>query len=476
MRDAPIDLLRLTPEQMRALGYRAVDEVVRHWATLSSKPAMRVSSREELGSKLQSELPRLGSDPEQVLQTVVSDVFGAIGHLNHPRFFGFIPSPSNFVSVAADILASGFTPFCGTWLEGSGAAQVELITLSWLKGLFGLPRTASGLFTSGGSLANLTALAGARQAASGTDLATHRFYCSDQTHSSVDRAVKILGYAPHQLTKIQTAPGFRIDIAGLRQQLTHDRERGLVPAALIANAGTTNTGALDPLEELAELCWQESMWLHVDAAYGGAAILTERGRAVLRGIERADSITLDPHKWMFQPFPLGCVLVRSDACLRDFFQVLPEYLRDAETERGEVNFCDYGPELTRPFRALKLWMSLKIFGADAFARAIDRGIDSAEELESMLREGDAWEIVSPASMGIVCFRYLRSGLNDAAIDELNTAMARDAALDGCCFLSTTVLRGRPVLRACTINPSTTDADLQSSIECLERMAATIAIG
>jgi glutamate/tyrosine decarboxylase-like PLP-dependent enzyme len=213
------------------------------------------------------------------------------------------------------------------------------------------------------------------------------------------------------------------------------------------------------------------MWLHVDGAYGAAAVFSEQGRSRLRGIASAHSITLDPHKWLFQPYPMGCLLIRETQRLRDAFHVLPEYLRDTETATGEVNFCDYGPELTRPFRALKLWMSLKVFGADAFARAIDRGMAMAEKTEALLRADSRWEVVTPASMAIVCFRYRAPHLDESAEDELQTRIAHAAAEDGCCFLSTTALRGRTVLRMCTIQPATTEDDLRVTLDCLGRMAA-----
>jgi glutamate/tyrosine decarboxylase-like PLP-dependent enzyme len=245
-----------------------------------------------------------------------------------------------------------------------------------------------------------------------------------------------------------------------------DRRNGLVPLAVVANAGSTNTGAIDPLEALAALCRDEGLWLHVDGAYGAAAVFSARGRRELAGIALADSVTLDPHKWLFQPYPLGCVLLREPQRLRDVFHVLPEYLRDTETSRGEVNFCDYSPELTRPFRAFKLWLTLKVFGAAAFEAAIDHGLTMAERTAELLTEDECWELLTPPSMAIVCFRYRAPRLPAASEDELQTQIARRAAEDGCCFLSTTVLRGRTVLRMCTIQPTTTLEDLSVTLACL----------
>jgi glutamate/tyrosine decarboxylase-like PLP-dependent enzyme len=460
--------LDLTPEQMRAYGYRVIDTLADHYSRLRELPAHRMSTREYLEARLREPLPSEPSSFVAVLSAAVDNAFASIGHLNHPRFFGFIPTPSNYVSLLADALSAAYTPFCGTWLEGSGPAQVELVTLDWLKTVLGFPASAGGLFTSGGSIANLTAVAAMRESKPSSDRSDHVIYCSDQTHSSVDRAVRIAGYDPRQFRRLTTDGGCRLRPDMLRDCIAGDRADGRMPLGVVANAGTTNTGAVDPLRELAEICRSEDLWLHVDGAYGAAAAISRRGRALLRGIELADSVTLDPHKWLFQPYAMGCLLVREPARLTHVFQVMPEYLRDTETDRGEVNFCDYGPELTRPFRALKLWMSLKVFGASAFEQAIDIGLDHAEETEAILRREECWEIVSPASLAILCFRYRAPEAEPGEEDHLQDAIARAAAHDGRCFLSTTVLHGRPVLRMCTIHPGTTSSDLADTAECLRR--------
>jgi aromatic-L-amino-acid/L-tryptophan decarboxylase len=456
----------LTPEQMREYGYRVIDALVDHYSRLRDLPAHRMATREELEVRLREPLPSAASEFDAVLQAAIENAFGSIGHLNHPRFFGFIPTPSNFVSVLGDTLAAGYTPFCGTWLEGSGPAELELVTIDWLKTLLGMPRSAGGLFMSGGSIANVTAVVAMRESKPGSERSSHVLYCSDQTHSSVDRAVRIAGYMPWQLRKLAADDRFRLRPDLLREAIDEDRAAGRLPSGVVASAGTTNTGAVDPLREVATICRSADLWMHIDGAYGAAAAVSSRGRALLDGIELADSISLDPHKWLFQPYAMGCLIVREPARLTDVFQVLPEYLRDTATERGEVNFCDYGPELTRPFRALKLWMSLKVFGVSAFERAIDTGLDLAAETEAILRRDDCWEIVSPPSLAILCFRFRAPELGPAGEDRLQDGIARAAAQDGCCLLSTTSLYGRPVLRMCTIQPTTTSADLEATVRCL----------
>jgi aromatic-L-amino-acid/L-tryptophan decarboxylase len=477
--------LSLTPEAMRAFGYQVVDAIVDHFATVSEKPAIRRRTRAELDAALGEALPAAAMDPEAVLRLALEQVFTAVGHSN-PRYFGYIHSANNFVSVMADALASGFTPFAGTWQCGSGCAAVEVVVLDWLKSVVGMPVGAGGLFTSGGSLANLIALGGAREAAGGLDtLGRQVLYCSDQTHSSMDRAARILGYrAEQQLRKIPADGEFRLPVAALRAAVAADRAAGLKPATVIANGGTTNTGAVDPLAELAALCRAEGLWLHVDGAFGAAAAFCERGRRMLEGMGEADSVSLDPHKWLFQPYAIGCLLARDPAALRRVFAVMPEYLRDAAERAGEVNFCDLGLELTRPFRALKLWMSLKVYGAEAFGAAIERGLALGEAAERLIREwpGGCWELVTPARMAVVTFRYVGRGTAGAAfpseeeLDALNLSLAADAAADGYCFVNTTVLRGRTVLRMCPIHPGAEVEDVRASLARLEELARWRACG
>src|SRR5262249_52996150 len=230
-----------------------------------------------------------------------------------------------------------------------GAAEIELITIDWLRELCGMPAEAGGLFVSGGSMANLTALAAARAVQLDDQIRDAIVYCSDQTHSCIERALGVLGFAREQIVKIVSDAEFRMPIAALEQAITRDRARGKRPFSVVANAGAVNTGAIDPLNRLADLCLAERLWLHVDGAYGAAAVLSERGRNLLAGIERADSLALDPHKWLFQPFEIGCVLLRDRSLLKKTFRILPEYLADTQLAEEEINFCDYGIQLTPGF-------------------------------------------------------------------------------------------------------------------------------
>jgi glutamate/tyrosine decarboxylase-like PLP-dependent enzyme len=457
------DTLDLGPAEMRAVGYRVVDRLVEHFATLSAKPVAITGSRADLESLLREPLPETGRDPAAVIERLTRHVFTNMCHVDHPRFFAFVPSPGNFVGAMADALVAGINPFVGTWLAGSGPAEIELVTVDWLRELCGMPETAGGLFVSGGSMANLTALVVAREQKLGDEIGRGTVYYSDQTHSSVDRALAVLGFRPRQLRRIASDEHYRLPLAALQNAVQDDRAAGMIPCCVIANAGTTNTGAVDPIPELATFCKEHGIWLHADGAYGAAAMLSARGRAALDGIGLADSLSLDPHKWLFQPFESGCVILRDRKLLRDTFRILPDYLQDAHHLREEVHFCDYGIQLTRGFRALKLWMSFQVFGAAAFRSAIDHGFELAEIAERRLREPGCWEILSPARMAIVAFRH-------AGDDALNARLAAELKASGYAFLSTTTLRGRTALRLCTINPRTTADDILETIDRLERLA------
>jgi glutamate/tyrosine decarboxylase-like PLP-dependent enzyme len=458
---------------MRALGYKVVDLIVEHLVSLPAKPTTRRTGRTVLQGLLSEPLPLGASDPLAVLERVQRDILGHAMHLDHPRFFGFVPGPSNFVGAMADALAAGFNIYAGTWLEGSGPAQVELTTVDWLREACGLPEGAGGLFTSGGSAANLAALATARHVRLNDDMLGAVVYCSDQTHSSVDRAMRLLGFQPNQLRKINSDRHFRLDVGRLRREMAQDRTAGLRPFCVVASAGTTNTGAIDPLIELVEVCRESSLWLHVDGAYGAAAVLCSEGKALLDGLGAADSLVLDPHKWLFQPYEIGCLLVRQKSWLRDTFHILPEYLADLQGELEEINFCDYGPQLTRSFRALKLWMTFQVFGARQMAVAITKGLDMARVAEQAVRDLADWRVLTPASLGIVTFRFQPEGCTDEEADHLNRFLVEALIDDGHAMVSSTTLHDRVVLRMCPINPRTCKQDVLSTVAKLDQLAATL---
>jgi glutamate/tyrosine decarboxylase-like PLP-dependent enzyme len=469
--DAPPNTtLDFSPEQMRAIGYQFVDRLVDHMSRLREMPVARRPTRAEMESLLREPIPERPTDIAALLDRLDRDVFSNISLVNHPRFFAFVPGPGNFISAMTESLAAGVNSFVGTWLGGAASAEIELVTIDWLRQLCGLPETAGGLFTSGGSMANLTALAVARHARNRDRTAGAAIYCSDQTHSSLDRGVRALGFAPSQFRKIASDAEQRLSVESLAAAVEEDRRMGRAPFCVIANAGTTNTGAVDPLDELADFCAREEMWLHADGAYGAAAVLCDRGRAALAGLDRVDSLTLDPHKWLFQPFEIGCVIVRDRRLMAAAFHNRPEYLKDVARSEEEICFTDYGLQLSRCFRALKLWMTFKVFGLEAIRAAVARGFALADLAESKLRATPDVEIVTPSRLAVVTFRFAPPGMSESEIGALNHRVMQAMMADGYAMLTSTVIRGREVLRICTINPRTTDADIEETVARLARFA------
>ena len=459
------DPLALDPETMRATGYRMVDLLVERVAGVREWPALTRASPAEMRERLHGPAPEAGTGFDVLLATLERDVLAHMGRVDHPAYFAFIPGSSTWPGALGDFLASALNIYAGSWMESAGPSQVELQVLDWFKTWIGYPAGASGILLSGGSAANMTALACARETLSGAMRDDLVVYVSDQAHSSLARAARTLGFRPGQVKVLPVDAQHRMRPDLLAGALAADAAAGRRPLFVSVSAGSTNTGAIDPLPELAEIARRHRAWLHVDAAYGGFAALTERGRGWLRGIELANSVTLDPHKWLYQPFECGCLLVREGERLRRAFTLTPDYLADAEAEDEEVNFSDLGIQLTRSTRALKVWMSVTLFGAAAFRSAIDASLDLAQLTEARVREHPALELLSPAQLGIVCFRRRFPGGDDAQ-DAHNAALVRAFAASGRGLVSSTRLGGAYAIRLCALNHASTAADVEATLEWL----------
>lgn len=463
--------LSLTPEEMRRAGYAVIDRLVEHYATLNDQSPWG-SGEIPAPNPFNAPPPAKGAAFDEIMTRLDRDFFPYNLRINHPRFYSFIPGPSNFVGVLADTLAAGFNIFAGTWIGGSAAAEMERATIGWVRDALGFPGEAGGLFTSGGSAANIIGLAVARRARLNGDMTGARIYASSETHSSVERGLRILGFRLNQLRKIRVDDEFRIDLAALRAAIAEDRAAGLKPFAVVANAGTTNTGAVDPLGEISDICRRETMWMHVDGAYGAGAAFSQRGRRALSGVERADSVSFDAHKWLFQPYEIGGIVIRDLQLLHDAFDVSASYLRETKKLGRGINFGEHGFQLTRSARALKFWMTFQVFGAEAIADAIDMGFAMAERAEMLIREKPDWQVISHASMGVLAFRAAPPGWSDEAADRLNSAVAAIIRAEGKDMIVTTELKGRVALRICPINPRLTAVDLRETIERLDLAAKT----
>ena len=457
----PADTLGLPAEEMRRLGYRVVDLVVDRLCGKNSEPAILTGSPDDLTSILGGPLPNEPGDAEAALQTLATVALAHQQHGDHPRYFARVPGPSSFAAVLGEWLGTGFNTIAASWGGGSGPATVELVVLEWLRQLMDLPRGTEGVLVSGGALANLTALAVAR-AAYGPGVA----YLTDQTHSTLVRALSTLGFPGDHVRILASDDNMRMPVTDLKLAMEHDRANGRRPLVVAASAGTTNTGAVDPLHEIADLCVSNDVWFHVDGAYGAPAALCDKGRARMSGLKRADSLVLDPHKWLFQPYDVGCALISRPGLLERAFSMNPEYLKDVQAETGEVDFRNRSLELTRRSRALKLWMTFRTYGLDRILAAIQKGIELAEYAEEVLRDDpDTWEVVTPAQIGIVTFAIR----GNVPVDH--TTRAQQLAAGGYAAVTSTTLKGRSVLRLCTINPLTTKADVRETVQRLAKVTA-----
>jgi glutamate/tyrosine decarboxylase-like PLP-dependent enzyme len=443
---------------------RVSQMILAHFADLREKPVTRHKSRREMDRIIGDGFPAEGVAIADMLSFIESQVISNIMHPDHPRFFAFVPSPGNFVSVLADALVSAFNVFNGTWIEASSAAKIELTVLGWFQAALGLPESAGGLFVSGGSIANMTAMCAARDHRLADSIATGIAYYSDQTHSSIERGLHIVGIPKKNQRRIPTVQTYEIDVDALARQIELDIQAGKTPFLIVASAGTTNTGTVDPLGALRTVADQYDMWLHIDGAYGAAAAFCESQRDLVRDTGLADSISIDPHKWLFQPYEAAVLLVKDRRHLLDTYRVLPEYLQDVKGSGEQPNFCDYGPQLTRSFKALKVWLSFSVFGKKGLSDAISKGFELARYAQRLIDQSGDLNLVTRAQMAIVCFRYG----ND---DHIQAAIAARVVSDGYAMVSTTILNDRTVLRLCTINPRTTESDIKNTLDLIVKTGA-----
>lgn len=461
---SPLDLDHAT---MRRLGRQVADAVADHLATLRDQRVLTNGLSVATRHRFAEGPPEAPISFDEILGELQTDVFPYSAREPHPRFMAYVPGCPTFPAVLGAWLATGYNFFAGVWPVAEGPNAIELAVLEWFRTWIGMPPGSGGLLTNGGSGATLTAMIAARHAVVGEDasrIASLTLYASDQTHSAALRAAWIAGVPRSQVRILPSDERYRVRTSDVRAAIAADRAAGLSPLAVVASAGTTNTGAVDPLDELADFCEAERVWLHADAAYGGFAALTERGARLLTGLGRCDSVALDPHKWLFVPFECGSLLMRDPERLRAAFHVLPDYLRDVAAGQEAVNFADYGEQLTRESRALKVWIGVRYFGLAAIRAEIDRAIDLAAHAEQVIRAEPLLEVLSPAQLGVVCFRAHPAGLDDPrALDDLNERVNAAVSAGGRYLISSTRLRGSFTLRLCILSFRTTTADVEGVI-------------
>lgn len=467
-------------EQARSLMHQMVDDAIDYITTIRERPIWQEMPADVLET-FRSPLPKEGKPAEAVYQEFRENILPYPMGTVHPRFWAWYMGAGTFSGAAADFWASITNPNLG---GGNHAAhKVEEQVINWMKEIMGFPAGASGLLVSGGSMANLLGLTVARNVQAGYDIRNEGIrdnkqfcvYASTEVHSCNQKALEMLGMGSRSLRKIGVNEDYTIDLAALEQQIAQDRAAGLEPICIIGSAGTVNTGAIDDIDALADLCAAEGLWLHVDGAIGAIGMLADNVRPQIAAISRADSLAIDLHKWMHMPFEAACVLVKNQEAHKNTFALIPEYL--AKNTRGVASgsnwFSEYGPQLSRRFRALKVWMSLKEHGAAKFGRMIARNVEQAHYLEGLIRAQADMELIAPVGLDIVCFRYNPGNLDLEALNALNKEIKLQIEERGIAAPGYTTLAGRYCIRIAISNHRTVDEDFDLLLEKMREIGETI---
>jgi glutamate/tyrosine decarboxylase-like PLP-dependent enzyme len=466
-------------DDMRALAHRMVDDALDYLQTAADRPVWQPVP-ETVRERLRAPAPSQPSAPEQVYDEFVRDILPyPMGNI-HPRFWAWYMGNGTVMGALGDFLAAVMNPNLGG--ANHVAPLVEEQVVGWLREMMGFPGDASGLLTSGGSAANLIGLTVARNTNCGFDVRHEgvraapgalRFYASSEVHSCHQKASETLGLGSAGLCKIPVNDDYTIDLDALARQVAADRAAGIIPFCVVGTAGTINTGAIDDLEALADFCAAEQLWFHIDGAIGSVAVLADNVRDQLRGMERADSIALDLHKWMHIPFEAGCALVRNEAAHRGSFSLTPAYLARETDARGLATgtlwFSDYGLQLTRSFRALKIWLSIKEHGLDRFGRMMARNVEQAAYLGRLVEASPVLELTAPIGLDIVCFRFNPGGLDPARLERLNRDILAELHEQGIAAPSYTTLNGVYCLRVAIANHRSRNEDFDLLIDAVERL-------
>ncbi|HXD34120.1 MAG TPA: aminotransferase class V-fold PLP-dependent enzyme [Pyrinomonadaceae bacterium] len=484
--------LDISETELKVLSDQVATLVLEYFARVSELRVFPETSSGATLRRIGQELPLEGLPVEKILNDCRA-IFDASRHNGHPRFFGYVASPATAPGAFADLISSALNANVTAWRSSPAATEVEQLAVRWLGSLVGFSDKAQGLLTSGGSLANLTAILMAHRCKSDGDVARaglwntaqrQTIYASDQIHMSIPKAADILGIGRDQVRLVPCDENFRINLDALRQRLQSDLKDGYKPICIVGSAGTVNTGAVDPLHELALIANEFDLWFHVDGAYGALAAMDETKRPLFRGIERADSLSLDAHKWLYTPMDAGCLLFRDEAKARIAFAANEaDYIKVHEQTSAEsFAFWDYGVELSRRFRALKIWMTLRYFGTRKIAAAIAEDIALAQYFAQKLNAAGDFEVLAPVELSICCFRYLPRKFraagtesNAAELDEINTRIMHAVQRGGDAYLSNATVNGKFALRVCITNFRTTRADLDHTIEVIRSAALSLEV-
>lgn len=485
--------LEISEAEMHELSSGVTRLVTDYFSAVSSLPVFPETSGGRTTQKLGASLPVEAEPLDQLLDDCRAILDGS-RHNGHPRFFGYVASPSTAPGAFADLIASTLNSNVTSWRSGPAATEIERTVVGWLAALIGYGDDTAGILTSGGSMANLTALMVAHRAKANSNVASTglwnaaapmTLYASEQIHMSIPKAADILGLGRQQVRLVECNERFRMNVHSLRALVAEDLNSGFKPFCVVASAGTVNTGAVDPLADIAEVAREFGLWFHVDGAYGALAAADETKRPLFRGLERADSVSLDPHKWLYVPIDSGCLLFRDESKARAAFSFdEADYIKVHEQDSEEsFAFWNYGPELSRRFRALKIWLTLRYYGIRRISAAISEDNALADYLGRAVEQAEDFELLAPPQLSICCFRYLPSSMRsklqsksgegfdiNAELDELNNKIMLAVQRGGRAYLSSATLRGRFALRACITNFRTTRADIDETLDIVREAA------
>jgi len=482
--------LEPTRDEIMRMGEAALRVAADYFDTVRDMPISPAPVSPALSEPLGPSAPVEGVPFDELLHRVESTVIPASRHSGHPRFFGYVNSPGTPATALADLLASALDQNLTSWRSAPGPTEMERQTVGWIREILGLAPGADGLFVSGGSMANLCGLTAARDARAGIGVAAAgcqaldsalRIYASEEVHHSIQKAAGLLGIGRGNVRLVPTDARFRMRTDLLEEAIREDGASGYRPICVVATAGTVNTGAVDDIEAIADVAETHGLWLHVDASYGGFAALSPTHKPLFRGIERADSVALDPHKWLYVPLDCGCIVYRNPAAARLPFAHDAEYTRViGHTDDQSFAFWDFGPELSRRFRALKVWMALAHAGTRTLGEVIASNCDCARYLAELVEEADDFEMLAPVELSIFCFRYVPPeyrGIEDEGraeeLDRLNESILADVQREGSSYLSNARINGRFALRGCVLNYRTTRNDMRLLLDDIRAAAAVV---
>lgn len=465
--------LELTRENMIEMGENALRAAVDHILDLPKEPRSNLENGPEIVRSLREPSPEESADFESLLNFFMNRVVPVSINTPHPAYLGYVPGGGLYPSAIAEFLAATTNRFVGAWFAAPAAARLEANVLEWFSQWMGYPESARGIFTSGGSLANFSGIVTARKHLLGDDIRRGIIYASNQTHHCVMKSAILAGIPEQNIRLLEVDENFRAIPELFEKSIKEDLKKGKKPFFLVASAGTTNTGAVDPLPELASIAKRYGLWYHIDAAYGGFFNLCEKGKEKLAGIELSDSIVLDPHKGLFLPYGTGSLLVRDGELLQRAHMLSADYLQDHTTPEGEVNAADYSPELTRSFRGFRVWLPLKLFGVKAFRENLAEKLLLTRWMYQNFLEEQDFECVAAPDLSVIAFRYYPK---EGHVDDFNRQLLKKIIKSKKLFLSSTLLNGEFVIRICILSFRTHQAEVEEAFEIIKTAAQELEMG